>query len=105
MNTLCSGIECLEGIKSLMVPVEQKFLCRLAKEWNMNLYRFSLADSIKASYPLLEQIGIERQVKQNQMMRKLEVTAFAADFRANQNLSTVFFIGKPGSSPVSCDDA
>ncbi len=59
-----------------------------------------LADAIQTTNALLEQIGIQRQIEQHQMMGKLEIAPFAADFRANQNLTAGIFISKVSGSAI-----
>ena len=64
-----------------------------------------LADAIQAANALLEQIGIQRQIEQHQMMGKLEIAAFAADFRADQHLAAGFLVGKERRGAVAFDQA
>ena len=45
----------------------------------MNLYGVALSDAIKSSDTLFQQVRVERQVKQDQMLSKLEVSAFTAN--------------------------
>src|SRR6185437_14278506 len=41
----------------------------------------ALADAVEAADALLEQVGIERQVPQDDVVGELEIAAFRADFR------------------------
>src|SRR5437868_3691488 len=58
---------------------------------DMNPDRRSLADAIQAANSLLEQFRIGRQIEKDEMMRELEVAAFAADFRTDQDARAFFF--------------
>ena len=44
----------------------------------------ALADAIEAPDTLFEQVRIQRQIPQDHIVRKLEIAAFRADLRAQQ---------------------
>ncbi len=46
----------------------------------MYLHVLALANTIEATNTLFQQVGIARQIKQNQVMGELKVASFAADF-------------------------
>ena len=48
-----------------------------------------LADAVEPADALFEQVGIQRQVPQDQAVRELEVAAFRADLRAQQQARAV----------------
>jgi hypothetical protein len=60
----------------------------------VNLHIVPLADAVESADALLQQVWIDGQIKQYQMAAELEVSAFAADFRAHQNTGGVFLAGK-----------
>ena len=55
----------------------------------MNADVVLLTDAVEAADALFEQIGIEWQIPQHQSMRKLEVTSFGTDLRADQQTRAV----------------
>ena len=60
-----------------------------------------LPDAVKAADALLDQVTVKRQIEQNQVAGKLEVAAFAADFRTQQQLGTLFVVGKISGCAVA----
>ena len=58
---------------------------------------FRLADTVQTTDTLFHKGGIQRQVEENQVMGKLEVTAFGTDFRCNQQVRAVFLAEVCGS--------
>ena len=64
-----------------------------------------LANPVETADALLQKVGVEWQVEQNQVVRELEVAALAADFRADQDLAAGFHISKVGSCTVALDQA
>ena len=60
----------------------------------MDLDVLILANSVKAADSLLYKIGAGRKVKHNQLVGELKVPAFAADLRADEDLSTSFFVSE-----------
>src|SRR5262249_53541452 len=69
----------------------------------MNLNLGLLSDPVQAADALFEQFRRERKIEQNEMMRELKISAFAADFRADQNASAVF-LGKPRGVAIALDE-
>src|SRR5580658_6730054 len=60
----------------------------------MDLNVGGLADSIQPSDALFEQFGIQRQVKQYQMLRELKIASFTADLGTEQEARSVR-LGEP----------
>jgi hypothetical protein len=50
----------------------------------MNANRLSLPDTVEPADALFQQSRIERQIKQHEMMRELEVASFAADLGTDE---------------------
>ena len=70
----------------------------------MDFHVALLTDPVQPADALFQQVGIERQVEQDQVMGKLEVAALAADLRAHQGLGAIDFVGKVGGGPIPLDD-
>ena len=83
-----------KGIQTLVIPARQDLLRAVREKWDMDLDVFGLSDAIQPSDALLEQLRIERKVKQDQVMRVLEVAAFTADLRTDQQPRSVG-LGEP----------
>src|SRR6266481_10196899 len=83
-----------KSVQTFVIPARQNLLRTVREIRNMDLDVFGLSDSIQPSDALFEQLRIERQVKQDQVMRKLEVTSFAADLRTDQQ-ARPFGLGEP----------
>ena len=69
----------LKSIQRLVIPAVTGCLSGFFDIWHMDIDSLGLTDTIETADSLLEEIWIERQVKQYQVMGKLEVAAFAAD--------------------------
>ena len=93
----------LKRIDALVQPAHQHTLRGIAKARHMNLDRKALADAIEAANALFNEIGILRHIEQHQMSRKLEIAAFAADFRTHQQLRVFFGVGEVGGGAVTGD--
>ena len=78
----------------MVVPLEQALLAAADHVGHVNLHIVPLADAVEPADALLQQVRIGGQVKQYQVAAELEVTAFAANFRAHQNACSVFLAGK-----------
>src|SRR5690606_875820 len=96
------GQEC---VMRMVIPVKKALLAAANKIGHMDFNRMLLADAVKTANTLRKQGGMQRQVKQEQVVGELEVTSFTADFRAQQDLCAVFIVGKPGSGAVTLNDA
>ena len=83
----------LEGVQAFVIPAKQ-YLPRAALDvGHVDVADRVLADTVEPADALLEQIGVQRQVVQHQVVSELEISSFAADFRANQHLRTVVGVG------------
>jgi len=69
----------------------------------MQLDVVALADAVEAADALFEQVRIQRHVPEDQMMRELEVAAFRADLRTDQQ-ACAFRIGEIRGVAVAVDD-
>src|ERR1035441_5268068 len=56
-----------KGIQAFVIPARQNLLRAMREKRNMDLDVFGLPDSIQPSDALLEQLRIERQIKQNEV--------------------------------------
>ena len=63
-----------------------------------------LADTIQTSDTLFQQIRVERQIEHHHFAGKLEVTAFGADFRTQQNLRAIFLRSEVRGGAVTFND-
>src|SRR5882724_4296678 len=81
----------LESIQAFLVPTRQHLLRAAIDERHVHLDLRGLSDPVKTSDPLLQQLRRERKIKQHEVVRKLEVPAFAANFRTDQNAGSMFF--------------
>src|SRR5688572_6061771 len=95
-----SGKVFLEGVHPFVVPAGEDFLGGALNVRHMDVDVFGLPDSIQAADPLFEQFGIQRKIEKDQVVRKLKVPPFAADFRADQDLSALL-LSEPGSVAVA----
>src|SRR5262249_24069527 len=92
-----------EGLYCLVIPAREHFLWRTLDVGNMNGDVLSLTDAVQAPDPLFQQFRIKRQIEKDEMVRELEITAFATDFRADENLRAVLF-SEPGGVSVALDE-
>src|SRR4051812_26544776 len=92
-----------ECIHSLVIPAGEQFLRRTLHKRDVNGDVLRLADPVQPANALFQQLRIERQIKQNQMMRELEIASFAADFGADQDLRATI-LRKPGGVPVALNE-
>ena len=83
-----------KGIQAFVIPARQDLLRAVREKRDMDLDVFGLSDAIQPSDALFEQLRIERKVKQDEVMRELEVAAFAADLRTDQQPRSVG-LGEP----------
>src|ERR1035441_815610 len=88
-----------KGIQAFVIPARQDLLWAVREKRDMDLDVFGLSDAIQPSNALLEQLRIEWQVKQDKVMRELEVASFAADLRTDQQPRSVG-LGEPRSVAV-----
>ena len=65
----------------------------------MDLDVLLLANAVQAPNALFEQFRIQREVEQDEMMRKLEITSFAANLRTDSQPRAVRF-SEPGSVTI-----
>ena len=95
----------LECIERQVIPLEQALLCSSFDVRHVQLNDFALTNAVEATDTLLQQVRVCRQVKHDQVVSKLEITALTADFRADHDLCAKFFIGEERSGAVAFDDA
>ena len=88
-----------KGIQAFVVPTRQNLLRAAREKRNMDLDVFGLPDAIQPADALFEQLRVERQVKQDEVMGELEIAAFAADFRTDQQPRPVG-LGEPRSITI-----
>ena len=98
-----AGVE--ERVERFVVPLEQAFLRAALQVGDMQLDGVLLADTVQTADTLFQQVRVGRQVEHHQVVRKLEVAAFAADLGADQHLGAELFIGKVGGCPVALQNA
>ena len=94
-----AGVE--EGIQRFVIPLEQALLRAGLKVWHVNFDDVLLADPVQTANTLLQQVRVGWQVEQHQVVSKLEVAAFTADFGTDQHLGAEFFICEVGCSTVA----
>ena len=94
-----AGVE--ERVQCFVVPLEQALLRAGLKVRHMQFDHVLLADPVQTADPLLQQVRVGRQVEQHQVMGKLEVTTFTADFGTDQYLGAELFVCEVGSSTVA----
>jgi hypothetical protein len=95
----------LEGTESIVVPVEKNRLRAALEVWDVDVDDLSLADAIEAADTLLQQVGIERQIEQDEVMGKLEIASLRTDLGADQQLAAIFPVGKEGRRAVPLQQA
>src|ERR1700722_6155817 len=83
-----------ERIQSFVIPACQHFLETVHNERHVHFDFGGLADTVQPPNSLLEKFRIDWKIEQDQMVSKLKVAAFAANFRTEQNVRTTFF-GEP----------
>ena len=89
-----------EGTQSLLIPVVQYRLCAVLQVRDMNSDSLRLTNAVQPANALFQQIRIEWQVKQNQMMGKLEIAALTANLRTDQQPRAVL-VSKPGRIAIA----
>ena len=94
----------LERVQTFVIPAHQHRLGGSFQIRNVDLNIVGLADTVKTTDTLLQQIRVERQVEHHQVAGELEVAAFRADFRTQQHLSAGIFLGEPGGGAVAFDN-
>ena len=62
-----------------------------------------LADAVEAADALLEQLGVAREVEEDEVVGELEVAALAADLGADEEAGAVGF-GEPGGVAVALEE-
>ena len=89
-----------EGVETVMIPLRDGFIGTAGDVGHMDANRLGLANAIEATDALLHEAGIERQIKEHEVMRELEITSFTADFGTEQELGAGR-LGKPRSLSVA----
>ena len=89
-----------ERIESIAIPLHQHVLRGAGEGGGPDGDVVLLADAIETADALFEQIRIERQIPQDHVVRELEIAAFRADFRAQQQARAVAF-GEEGGVAVA----
>ena len=79
-----------ERVQPFVIPARQHFLGTARDERHMHLDFRGLPDAVEPPDPLFQQFRIERQIEQDQVMGELEVPAFTADLRTDQNARPIF---------------
>jgi hypothetical protein len=69
----------------------------------MDLHRGPLPYPVKPSDALLNQLGIHREIEQNEIVTELEIPAFASHFAADKYAGALF-LGKPGRIAVALEN-
>jgi hypothetical protein len=72
----------LKRVQALVMPERQHFLKAAADKRNVDMDSRRLPDAVEAPDALLEQLRIKRKIVQGKVVRELEVSSFAPDFRA-----------------------
>ncbi len=94
-----AGVE--ERVQRFVVPLEQALLRAGLKVRHMQFDHVLLADPVQTADTLFQQVRVGRQVEQHQVMGKLEVATFTADFGTDQYLGAEFFVCEVGRSTVA----
>jgi len=89
-----------EGVQPFMIPAHKHFLAAAGEKGDEDLDRLALADAVEAANALLEQFGIGGQIKEEEVVAELEIPAFAADLRADEQARPVG-VGEPGGVAVA----
>ena len=91
-------------VQTFVEPAYQHGLRGFFQIRHVDLNIMRLADTIQTADALLEQIRVKRQIEHHQVAGELEVTAFRADFRAQQNLCAAVLFSEPRRGAVALDD-
>ena len=91
-------------IQAFVVPAEHHFLTRALHVRHVDDDVLVLTNAVQAANTLFHESGIKRQVKQDQVMRELEVTAFRTNFRSDEQVSAIG-LAEVCRSLVTCHDA
>src|SRR3546814_20811291 len=70
----------------------------------MDVDVIALADAIEPTNTLLKLIGVDRQIPQDEVLRKLEVATLGPHFAGNQQRRAVR-VGKPGCVAIALQQA
>ena len=90
----------LERVEPLVIPAGQGLLWAAYKIGRVHVDGLRLPNAVQPADALLKQFRIERQIKEHEVMGKLKIATFAADLRANEQASAVWF-GKPRGVAVA----
>ena len=69
-----------EGVQALIEPAKQGFLAGFRQIGHMDVNISALTDPVQTTDALFQQVRMERQVKANQVLRKLKIAAFTTNF-------------------------
>ncbi len=89
-----------KSIQPFMIPAGDDLLAAPLEIGDENLNGLLLADAVEAADALLEQLGIGRQVEEEELVAELEITPLAADLRTDQHPRSLC-LSKPGGIAVA----
>ena len=78
-----------ERIQAFVVPAEHHFLTGAFHVRHVDDDILVLPNAVQAANTLFNKSRIERQIEQHQVMRELEVAAFGANFRSDEQVSAI----------------
>ena len=93
-----------EAIRAASIPRQPARVAGVGDR-DMDTNGLALADAVEATDALFQQIGVCRQVEENQVMGELKIASLAADLGAQQDLGAVLRIGEPRGRAITLDDA
>ena len=78
-----------EGIETFVIPARKNLFGAAGNERDVDVDRRGLPDAVEAADALLEQFGVGRQIEEDEVVRKLEIAALAANLRAGEEARAV----------------
>lgn len=91
-----------EGIETFVIPCGKRFKVAAGEMRHVNVDGAGLADAVQATDALFKQFDIVREIQEDKMVGELEVSAFTADFRADEQAHS-FGVGKGGRMTVALE--
>ena len=98
----CGGHRLIKYAYPVIIKLYPDFFRSSWNVGNMNMDGIGLANSVESADPLLDELGVFREIPEDEVMRKLEVTPFATDL-GTEEYAGPFGIGKVGGLAVALD--
>lgn len=102
-DVVASGEGFFEGVEAFVEPAEAVGFGAFFEVWYMEVDVGGLTDAVEAADALFEHFGVGGKMVEDEVLAELEVAAFAANFRGEEEAGSVGF-GEPGGLAVALDE-